>query len=83
MMQERVLNYRFNFPWEQIDDSIAGNFYPLTTALAFIDQDKRVRVNLATDRAQGGSVIQPGKIQLLIHRRLFFDDGRGVAEALN
>ena len=35
------------------------------------------------DRSQGGSVIDEGKIELMQNRRLYFDDGRGVDEALN
>ena len=31
-----------------------------------------------TDRAQGGSVLDPGCIDLMIHRRLLTDDGKGV-----
>jgi lysosomal alpha-mannosidase len=35
------------------------------------------------DRSQGGSVIQEGTIELMQNRRLYFDDDRGVGEALN
>lgn len=36
-MQKRVLNYRYNFNWDKIDDKFAGNYYPVTSALAFVD----------------------------------------------
>ena len=36
-----------------------------------------------TDRAQGGSSLQPGQLELMLHRRLFNDDAFGVGEALN
>ena len=36
-----------------------------------------------TERAQGGSVLKKGRIELMHNRRLYFDDHRGVNEALN
>ena len=35
------------------------------------------------DRAQGGSSIQEGEIEIMIHRRTKMDDNRGVGEPLN
>jgi len=35
------------------------------------------------DRAQGGSSINNGEVELMIHRRLTMDDNRGVEEALD
>lgn len=35
------------------------------------------------DRSQGGSVIENGRIELMQNRRLYFDDYRGVGEALD
>lgn len=35
------------------------------------------------DRAQGGSVLEQGRIELMQNRRLYYDDNRGVDEALN
>jgi hypothetical protein len=35
------------------------------------------------DRAEGGSSITPGEIELMLHRRLSMDDDRGVNEPLN
>ena len=35
------------------------------------------------DRAQGGTSNKDGEIELMIHRRLLYDDGKGVGEALN
>jgi len=41
------------------------------------------RLSVMPDRAQGGASIQEGQIELMIHRRLVADDGRGVGEPLN
>ena len=40
-------------------------------------------MTVMNDRAQGGSVIENGAIELMQNRRLLFDDNRGVGEALN
>lgn len=34
-------------------------------------------------RSQGGSVIKPGRIEIMQNRRLYKDDDKGVCEALN
>lgn len=41
------------------------------------------RVTVLNDRSQGGSSLNEGEIELMIHRRLLMDDGRGVGEPLN
>jgi len=41
------------------------------------------QMSVLTDRSQGGSSINDGEIELMVHRRLLVDDGYGVAEALN
>jgi len=35
------------------------------------------------DRSQGGSSLANGRIELMQNRRLYYDDYRGVGEALN
>ena len=36
-----------------------------------------------TDRAEGGSSLHPGQLELMLHRRLFSDDAFGVGEVTN
>lgn len=38
---------------------------------------------LITDRSQGGSCLREGECELMIHRRILFDDNKGVCEHLN
>lgn len=38
---------------------------------------------VSNDRSQGGSSLADGTVELMQNRRLSFDDGRGVGEALN
>lgn len=36
-----------------------------------------------TDRAQGGSSMADGELEVMVHRRLLHDDAFGAGEALN
>mmetsp|Transcript_11958 Transcript_11958/g.11955 ORF Transcript_11958/g.11955 Transcript_11958/m.11955 type:complete len:274 (-) Transcript_11958:32-853(-) len=79
-MQERVLNYRSS--WDlKVDQPISGNYYPINHAIAIKDQDKIFEV--LNDRSQGGSSLENGEIEIMIQRRTYKDDSRGVHEALN
>nr|CAB3491648.1 unnamed protein product [Digitaria exilis] len=46
-------------------------------------EDGSKELSVLVDRSVGGSSIKDGQIELMLHRRLLHDDGRGVAEALN
>lgn len=58
-----------------------GNYYPVTTDISINDDD--LDLTVFTDRAEGGSSLKDGDIELMLHRRLLHDDGFGVEEALN
>lgn len=51
-----------------IDDPIASNYYPVTNRIHLNDRSHRFTV--VTDRAQGGSSLKDGQIELMLHRRL-------------
>lgn len=46
-------------------------------------QNATSSLSVINDRAQGGSSLNPGQIELMVHRRCYKDDGFGVGEALN
>ncbi|KAH9627165.1 hypothetical protein KSS87_018405 [Heliosperma pusillum] len=77
---KRIRDYRSD--WDlQVNQPVAGNYYPINLGLYLHDDVNEFSVMV--DRAIGGSSIKDGQIEMMLHRRLLKDDGRGVAEALN
>ena len=66
------------------DETFAGNMYPITSAIA-IRNGTGTQVTLMNDRAQAGSADLSDKatIEMMQHRRILKDDGKGVSEPLN
>lgn len=62
-------------------EPVAGNYYPVNAAM-FIEDEGRA-LAIANDRSQGGSSIQDGTLELMVHRRTLVDDERGVSEPIN
>ena len=80
--QKRIINYRST--WNlTVNEEVSGNFYPVTSHIGLEDSSTNKSFVILTDRSQGGSVLKDGEIQLMIHRRLLYDDDRGVGESLN
>jgi len=78
--QQRKRNYRPT--WNlTVTEPVAGNYYPVNVA-AYI-KDTSAQLNILTDRSEGGASINDGQFELMFHRRLLWDDGRGVGEPLN
>uniref|UniRef100_A0A182U141 alpha-mannosidase n=1 Tax=Anopheles melas TaxID=34690 RepID=A0A182U141_9DIPT len=79
-MLRRVRNHRDT--WElELSEPVPGNYYPVTAKITI--EDERHRLSLLNDRAQGGSSLVDGQLELMVHRRLLRDDRFGVGEALN
>ncbi|KAK6153870.1 hypothetical protein DH2020_013509 [Rehmannia glutinosa] len=77
---ERIRDYRAD--WDlQVNQPIAGNYYPIN--LGIYIKDKNTELSVLVDRSVGGSSIADGEVEIMLHRRLIHDDGRGVDEALN
>ncbi|KAL1554044.1 alpha-mannosidase [Salvia divinorum] len=77
---ERIRNYRAD--WDlQVNQPIAGNYYPIN--LGIYIKDRSTEMSVLVDRSVGGSSIIDGEVEIMLHRRLLQDDGRGVDEALN
>jgi hypothetical protein len=81
-MQKRILNYRPTWDWSG-KQNITANYYPVQTAIAIRDTNQTLQMTVMNSRSQGGSVINQGRIELMQHRRLYYDDGRGMGQALD
>ncbi|KAK3009009.1 hypothetical protein RJ639_013349 [Escallonia herrerae] len=77
---ERIRDYRADWDLE-VNQPVAGNYYPIN--LGMYMKDDITELSILVDRSVGGSSIVDGQLELMLHRRLLQDDGRGVAEALN
>ncbi|KAL1005722.1 hypothetical protein UPYG_G00063150 [Umbra pygmaea] len=77
---QRRKDYRPTWNLKQ-SEPIAGNYYPINSR-AYI-KDNRDQLTVVTDRSQGGGSIQDGSLEIMLHRRLLYDDVRGVGEPLN
>jgi len=79
-LQVRNLNYRPS--WKlNVTEPVAGNYYPVN-ALATIN-DTNAQFTVVTDRSQGAASLSSGSLEVMVHRRILADDGRGVGEPLN
>jgi len=78
--QTRVVNYRPT--WNlTVNEPVSGNYYPVNVG-AYV-KDASVQFSVLTDRSIGGTSLKSGDVELMIQRRLIYDDGRGVGEPLN
>lgn len=81
-MQQRILDYRPT--WDFVPFiNVTQNYYPINSAIAIKDTNNMNQLTLMSTRAQGGSSVTNGTVELMHNRRLFFDDWRGVGEPLN
>lgn len=82
IMEERILNHRENFELSNLTGfEVVSNFYPVNAAITL--KDGHDQFTVLNDRAQAGASLNPGEVELLVHRRSRFDDDRGVYEPLN
>ncbi|XP_026842967.1 lysosomal alpha-mannosidase [Drosophila persimilis] len=80
-MIRREKDKREDFTPDLSRQPTSGNYYPVVSRIALQDSNKRIA--LLNDRAQGGTSMKDGQLELMLHRRLIRDDGYGVGEALN
>ncbi|RLN97751.1 hypothetical protein BBJ28_00026300, partial [Nothophytophthora sp. Chile5] len=80
---KRVRNHRntWNLTLHDDQEFVAANYFPITTG-AYI-KDAKHQLNIVTDRAQGAASLEDGQVEVIVHRRLLDDDGKGVGEHLN
>ncbi|XP_046734865.1 lysosomal alpha-mannosidase isoform X3 [Diprion similis] len=81
-MLRREKNFRPTWTL-QLAEPVAGNYYPITAKVTIKDRINKLRMSVLNDRAQGGSSLNDGQVELMLHRRILHDDAFGVGEALN
>ncbi|VDP44385.1 unnamed protein product [Schistosoma mattheei] len=94
---KRLRNRRddWNLPFHFNEtENVSGNYYPVINRIMLKNiflykpnekhENDEIPLGLAiyTDRAQGGTSLNDGQIELMLHRRLVNDDGFGVSEPL-
>lgn len=80
-MLERKRDFRPTWDLNQTEP-VAGNYYPVGTALSIRDSSAQLTVLTDAVQAGTGSVLD-GAVEMMAHRRLLHDDHRGVTEPLN
>ncbi|KAI4470603.1 alpha-mannosidase [Holotrichia oblita] len=88
-MVKRIRNFREMYTYTD-EEPISGNYYPITSNIVLKDggsddcsPGKNLEIAILNDRAQGGSSLEDGQMELMVHRRLLNDDAFGVGEPLN
>jgi len=80
-MIPKQLNTRYSYPYT-VTEPVSGNYNPLTSRIGIKGSDGR-KIDAIIDRAEGGTSLTDGALEVMVHRRLLHDDGFGVGEALN
>ncbi|RWS19241.1 lysosomal alpha-mannosidase-like protein, partial [Leptotrombidium deliense] len=70
---KRVRNYRKTWTFN-VTEPVSGNYYPVNSRIFIRDEQQALQVTVLTDRSQGGSSINDGAFELMVHRRLLYDD---------
>lgn len=70
-----------SYPAYQVNEPVAGNYYPVNSMITL--DDGAVELAVIVDTSLGGASLRDGEIELMVHRRVMQDDSRGVQEPLN
>lgn len=79
---ERKRDLRPTWKFNQ-SEKVSGNYYPVNSRIFLRDTIGKKQITLVTDRSQGGSSVEDGSLELMVHRRILHDDALGVGEILN
>ncbi|KAI1724268.1 alpha mannosidase middle domain-containing protein [Ditylenchus destructor] len=79
-LMERKKNYASSFEYNNTEP-VAGNYYPVNSRI--ILSDEQTQMTILTDRSHGGSSLNDGQIEIMLHRRAYWDDEFGVNEPLD
>lgn len=80
---KRQRNKRSDYIYDPTEEPVSSNYYPVTSKIVIKDETQKLQLAVLNDRAQGGSSLAEGQIELMVHRREKADDKFGVNEVLN
>ena len=66
----------------KISDPVGGNYYPINAQISIKDHTADKQLTMLVDRAQGGSSLNDGQLELMMHRR-HVHEGAAKNEVLN
>jgi hypothetical protein len=77
-MQKRILNHRdtYKIPNYYSWHNVTTNWYPITSAIMISDPEGKTAI-VSNDRAQGGSSLKEGNMELMQQRSLGANDQLG------
>lgn len=79
---KRIRDYRSDYNFTDQEESVSQNYYPVTSRIVLKDEEKDVQLSILNDRAQGGTSLRSGQVELMLHRKCLRDDAFGVGESL-
>ncbi|KAI1716495.1 alpha mannosidase middle domain-containing protein [Ditylenchus destructor] len=79
-LMERRKNNAVSYEYENTEP-VSGNYYPVNSRI--ILSDEQTQMTVLTDRSHGGSSLIDGQIEIMLHRRAYWDDDFGVNEPLD
>lgn len=69
-MLKRIRNFRPT--WKlKLSEEISGNYYPVTSKIVIRDENEDVELAVLTDRAQGGSSLRDGELELMVYKIIY------------
>lgn len=68
-MLKRTRNYRPTFDYTN-EEPIAGNYHPITSRIVLKDEEKGLEFAVLNDRAQGGTSLEDGQIEIMVFQTL-------------
>jgi len=80
--QKRIRNFRPTYVLN-VTEPVALNYVPADTSAYIEDSSAGNRFTVIHDRSGGCGSLNDGQLDLMVHRRLLYDDYRGVGEPLN
>lgn len=67
---KRTRNHRPTYEYTD-DEPVSGNYYPVDNRIVLKDDDKEIEFAVLTDRAEGGSSLADGQVELMVSLAIY------------